>query len=520
MNQSAGPLKAQTNVLAQPTSASELPALPQAGLLSDYQNTLEAVYSQVNPSVVNIHVVQQQANSTSNAQPFQGFPFFNFPGSPNLPQNQGPQFSQALGSGFVWDQNGYIVTNDHVVDGSDKIEVTLSDGTTVPAKLVGADSQSDLAVIKIDMPAGQLHPVRFFDSKQVKVGQIAIAIGNPFGLEGTMTVGIVSAMGRTLPANSTDQSGLAYSIPDIIQTDAPINPGNSGGVLVDDQGQVIGVTSAIESPNGTNAGIGFAIPSELVQRVVPALIQNGHYDHSYLGISGTNLTPDMAKAMKLNSDQRGALIEDVTPGGPADKAGLRGSNQKISINGENVNVGGDVIVSIDNVAIKTIDDVITYLSDQTQVGQKVTLTVLRNGKETNVEVTLQARPAQTASSNTSPQPTSGSAWLGISGIGLTPEIAQAIQLNQDQQGVLIQQVESNSPAAQAGLQGGSKVETINGQPIRIGGDVIVAIDNQQATSMNELATFIQNAQPGQDIALTILRNGAQQDVMVTLGTRP
>ena len=219
---------------------------------------------------------------------FTGFPFFN------LPQGQQPQqqYQSALGSGFVWDQNGDIVTNNHVVSGADKIEVTFSDGTIVPATLVGADPDSDLAVIKVDVPADKLHPVQLGDSSAVKVGQLAIAIGNPFGLEGTMTTGIISAVGRSLPAN--DNSTQSYTIPDVIQTDAPINPGNSGGVLVDVQGQVLGVTSAIESPVRASAGVGFAIPSAIVNNVVPALIKDGKYVHSWLGISGTTLVPDLA----------------------------------------------------------------------------------------------------------------------------------------------------------------------------------------------------------------------------------
>ena len=488
-----------------------------SGLLSAYETTLENVYSQVNPSVVNIRVVQKQDVSSSGSSLL---PFFSFPGLPGGPQiPQAPQYSQALGSGFLWDQQGHIVTNNHVIDGADKVEVTYSDGTTVSAKVVGKDPDSDLAVIKVDTPANQFQPVQLADSTQVKVGQLAIAIGNPFGLQGTMTVGIVSALGRTLPVGGDNQTGLAYTIPDIIQTDAPINPGNSGGVLVNDQGQVIGVTSAIESPVQANSGIGFVIPSALVQKVVPALIKNGGFQHPYLGISGMALTPDLAKAMKLNAGQRGALIEDITLGGPADKAGLHGSDRQVTIDGRDIGVGGDIIVAVNDTPVKTMDDFIAYLTDQTEVGQKASLTVLRNGKEITLDVTLGARPATAQDSNSANQ-TNSSVWLGIQGLELMPEIARAMNLPEDQQGILVQRVEVGSPADQAGLRGSDKPVTINGLSIRVGGDVITAIDSQNITTVNELQVFLMKAVPGQIITLSILRDGKQVDLPLVLTQKP
>jgi len=488
-----------------------------SGLLSAYETTLENVYSQVNPSVVNIRVMQKQDVSSSGSSLL---PFFSFPGLPGGSQiPQAPQYSQALGSGFLWDQQGHIVTNNHVIDGADKVEVTYSDGTTVSAKVVGKDPDSDLAVIKVDTPANQFQPVQLADSTQVKVGQLAIAIGNPFGLQGTMTVGIVSALGRTLPVGGDNQTGLAYTIPDIIQTDAPINPGNSGGVLVNDQGQVIGVTSAIESPVQANSGIGFVIPSALVQKVVPALIKNGGFQHPYLGISGMALTPDLAKAMKLNAGQRGALIEDITPGGPADKAGLHGSDRQVTIDGRDIGVGGDIIVAVNDTPVKTMDDFIAYLTDQTEVGQKASLTVLRNGKEITLDVTLGARPATAQDSNSANQ-TNSSVWLGIQGLELMPEIARAMNLPEDQQGILVQRVEVGSPADQAGLRGSDKPVTINGLSIRVGGDVITAIDSQNITTVNELQDFLMKAVPGQIITLSILRDGKQVDLPLVLTQNP
>jgi serine protease Do len=355
-------------------------------LLTAYESTLESIYTSVSPQVVNISVL-----TPATANDFQNFPGFN-----NNNNNQTPQYSQALGSGFIWDTKGDIVTNNHVVDGSTKIEVTFSDGTTVPATIVGQDPYSDLAVIKVSVVASMLKPVTMADSTQVKVGEIAIAIGNPYGFEGSMTVGTVSGLGRTLPTNTTSQtSGASYSIPDVIQTDAAINPGNSGGVLVNDQGQVIGVTSDyLASGSGPSTLIGFAIPAEIVSKVVPSLISSGTYTHPYLGLSGMDMNPDIAQAMNLPADTRGALVEQVVAGGPAAKAGLQASNTTVTINGSQGTVGGDVITAIDGQTIHNMPDIIAYLAIHTQVGQTVTLTILRNGKTLSVQVTLGSRPNQ------------------------------------------------------------------------------------------------------------------------------
>ena len=334
--------------------------------VSGLETALESIYSQVNPSVVSIEVIIP-ASSTSLS-------------------------SSALGSGFVWDTQGDIVTNNHVIDGATRITVTFYDGTTVDATLVGADADSDLAVIKVNPDGLTLQPVTVADSTTVKVGQVAIAIGNPFGLQNTMTVGFISAVGRLIPA-SENAVGATYSIPDIIQTDVSINPGNSGGVLLDDTGAVIGVTQSIDTTSGSSSGVGFAIPSAIVKQVVPELITNGHYDHPYLGVSVTSLTPDIATAMNLPSGQRGALVETVASGGPADKAGLKASANKTSINGEQVSVGGDVIIAYGDQTVKSSDDLVTFLARSGSVGQVVTLTILRSGKQMQVQVTLGLRPS-------------------------------------------------------------------------------------------------------------------------------
>src|SRR6266511_1872481 len=503
-----------------PTLTSPLPAQPvvpsgaSGDLLEAYQGTLENIYKTVSPSVVNIQVVEQIAASGSDSNSMPGFPFFNLPqGQDQQPQ---PQFQSALGSGFVWDQEGHIVTNNHVVNGADKIEVTFSDGTTVPATLVGADPDSDLAVLKVDVSADKLHPVQMADSKSIQVGQLAIAIGNPFGLEGSMTTGIISALGRSLPVDET--SLQSYTIPDIIQTDAPINPGNSGGILVDAQGQVLGVTSAIESPVRANAGVGFAIPSAIVKNVVPALIKDGKYVHSWLGISGTSLIPDLAKAMNLDLSQRGALVEEVMPNSPAEKAGLRGSNQQTTIEGQTVNVGGDVITAIDNQKVLQMDELIAYLAGSTKVDQKVTLTILRDGIQQNLDVTLAARPSAEEQANANPQ---GQATqgirLGILGITVDQSIAREMNLSDGQQGVLIQQVQPGSLADTAGLQGGSKTVTINGQDVVVGGDIITAVNGQSIASVDELRASLEQLPSDHSLTLTILRDGKETQVEVQPG---
>ncbi|HWQ83077.1 MAG TPA: PDZ domain-containing protein, partial [Anaerolineales bacterium] len=511
---------------AQATGAPQLQSQTgdASGLLAAYEGALENVYIQVNPSVVNINVVEQQ--STAGLDPGQ-FPFGGPEG--NLPDV--PEYSQGLGSGFVWDTEGHIVTNNHVVAGADRIEVTFSDGTTLPATLVGTDSYSDLAVLKVEDAGDLLRPVQVADSSLVKVGGLAIAIGNPYGLDGTMTLGIISALGRSLPATDGNTFGPVYSIPNIIQTDAPINPGNSGGVLVDENGQVVGVTAAIESASSANAGIGFVIPSNIVSKVVPSLIESGSYEHPYLGISGTDLTREMAAAMGLDAAQRGVLVISATEDGPAAKAGLIASEDSTTVGGQNLPVGGDVITAIDGQPINTMDELIAYLNDQTEVGQTVSITVLRDGSEMTLDITLAARPVSTPEpdltaalpdpgTESGQLPRSGSSWLGILGAELTPEVAQAMDLPEDQQGVLVVQVESGSPADEANLQASDQEITLNGQTVMIGGDIITAVDGIPLTSLDELRSLIQTYEPGSEVTVSLLRDGESIEVAVTFAARP
>lgn len=327
------------------------------------------IYERVNPSVVNI-VVTVQNEATLRGEP-QLFP------------------AQGQGSGFVYDTAGHIITNNHVVADADKVEVTFYDGTTVEAKVVGVDIDSDLAVVKVEVAPESLRPVVWGDSSKLRVGQRAVAIGNPFGLEGTLTSGIISALGRSLP---TEQG--AFRIPEIVQTDAAINPGNSGGPLLNSQGEVIGINTAIV-PNRSNfgersfLGVGFAVPSNLVERAIPSLIDSGEYQHPWIGFSGNSVTAEIAKAMAL-TQPTGALVAEVISGSPADKAGLRGGTREVI--GINTVVGGDVIIGIDGEAINDFDELISWLSRRGEVGQEVTLTIIRDGKQQTLPLTLGARP--------------------------------------------------------------------------------------------------------------------------------
>jgi serine protease Do len=358
-----------------------------SGSLATLQSTFESIYQQVSPSVVTIEVVEGSTAASSSGNG--NSPFGNSPFSGNSGT------STALGSGFIWDKQGHIVTNNHVVNGATQITVTFLDGTTAAAQVVGTDPNADLAVIKVSVPASELVPVTLADSTQVKVGDMAIAIGNPFGEGWTMTQGIISGLSRSLPTNLDSQTattGPTYSIPDIIQTDAPINPGNSGGVLLNLEGQVIGVTSAIESNSGSSSGIGFVIPTEIVNKVIPSLISTGAYNHPYLGITGTDLTSDIATQMSLPATTKGVLVIDVTSGGPASTAGLLASTQQATINGQTVPFGGDVITAVNGQSIQTMDDLSSYLFLHTTAGQSITLTILRGGKTMTLKVTTGILP--------------------------------------------------------------------------------------------------------------------------------
>ena len=297
----------------------------------------------------------------------------------------------ATGSGFVMDMEGHIVTNAHVVEEADVIRVTFSDGSVVAAQLLGRDPYSDLAVVKVDVSPDRLVPLELGDSSALQVGQRVIAIGNPFGLAGTMTVGVISALGRTLPAQMVELAG--FRNPEIIQTDAAINPGNSGGPLLDIRGRVIGINTAIRSETGVNSGIGFAVPVNTVKRIVPVLIEEGAYRYPYLGITSDNrfTVAELMDSLELPVDY-GALVAEVIPGAAAARAGLRGGDREVEFMGMTVRAGGDVIVEVDEYELRDFDDLIAYLVRETEVGQRIVLTVIRDGEELEIPVTLGERP--------------------------------------------------------------------------------------------------------------------------------
>ena len=301
------------------------------------------------------------------------------------------EVARGTGSGFVWDEKGRIVTNNHVVEGADKLEVSFDDDTVLAAEVVGTDPDSDLAVIKVDSLPPEVHPVELGNSDSLMVGQTAIAIGNPFGWAGTMTRGIISALGRTF----SPPGGSPFAIPEMIQADTAINPGNSGGPLLDSQGRVIGVNTMIESLSGSSAGVGFAVPINIAKQVVPVLIEEGRYTYPWLGTSGPGeLKPEMVEALDLASPQ-GAYVNYVTPNGPADRAGIRGGTKETELflgAGELLKAGGDLIIAIDDYPVRKFDDVIVYLVRETRPGQEVELTIIRDGKEMQLTVRLDERP--------------------------------------------------------------------------------------------------------------------------------
>ena len=495
--------------------AAEAPELA-APSLETLQTAYESIYEQVLPSVASIEVSKTVSDSTSSLPEF---PFgFNLPEDESQGEDQNGNQQQyqetGAGSGFVWDAEGHIVTNNHVVDGMDSIRVRFADGTSATAEVVGQDVTSDLAVLKVDLPAAQLTPIQVADSTKVKVGQLVVAIGNPFRLNSSMSTGIVSGLGRSLALESDSLATSTYTIPDMIQTDAAINPGNSGGVLVDIEGRLIGVTSAIESPVRANSGVGYVIPSIIVSKIVPFLIKDGSYQQPYIGITGTDLTGEIAQAMDLDAAARGALIIDVTPATPAEKAGLQGSDKTVQIDGRDQRLGGDVIISVDGNPINDFEDLTAYLARYANVGQTLNLTYLRDGKKNQASLTLAARPGS-ASTNTS-----SSAWLGLTGMSMSDEIAEAMGLKTTPAGVLVQQIQSGSPADKAGLRGSYKPYELNGEQVLIGGDIITALDGTGVASMNELAAAISAYQAGDSVELSILRDGKEVKLTVTLAERP
>ncbi len=372
-------LRAAAEMTSGTGAARGAPALGPAATLLEDQDALADLYAQVAPSVVNIQV---QSRATALFLP-------------DLGEDGEAPLLESQGSGFIYDDLGHIVTNNHVVEDAESVLVVFSNGFWADAEVVAADAQADLAVIKVTPPEGMdWRPLPVEEADTLRVGHTVIAIGNPFGLDGTMTTGVVSALGRGLPVGDEDLS--RYTLPDVIQTDAAINPGNSGGPLLDLYGKVVGVNFAIRSQVRSNAGVGFAIPVSIVRRVAPALISEGHYSYAYLGLSGSTINSRLAAALDLPPNQLGVYVAEVIPGGPSAAAGMQGGDEVVQDeDGIEYVSGGDVVVAIDDQPVLRFEDMVSYLVTKAAPGQTVSLAVLRDGERLDVPVTLGERPSGT-----------------------------------------------------------------------------------------------------------------------------
>lgn len=363
---------------SQTTSTTAIPApltAPVAAKESGDANTVNQIYSHDGPGVAFIESTEAAEETSAPLNPFE--------------EEESHGGGIATGSGFLIDNEGHILTNNHVVEGATKVQVRLgSSETEHEAKVVGADPATDVALLKVDVPASQQHPLSLGNSAQVQVGDPVVAIGNPFGLDRTVTAGIVSALQRQIQAPN------GFSISHVIQTDAAINPGNSGGPLIDSEGRVIGINSQIQTGGGTdgNVGIGFAVPINTAREVVEQIEKNGKVEHAYLGITGGSVTPTLAKALKLPAE-KGVLVNEVIKDSPAGKAGIEGGDTEATIEGVKVTLGGDIITEVDGKPISSMEEVINIVNSA-QPGEKMELTLLRGDNETkHVTVTLGTRPA-------------------------------------------------------------------------------------------------------------------------------
>lgn len=341
----------------------------------------EDVYALVNPSVVNIKVVSRAT------------PEFEM----DFPEIATPDPSKEYliignGSGFVYDQMGHIATNYHVVEGAEDIQVVFADGESFSAKVIGVDKECDLAVVKVYCDPQRLQPLAVGDSKMLRVGQRVVAIGSPFDMEGTMTTGIVSALGRLLPADGEGIGSQIYAIPDMIQTDAAINPGNSGGPLLNLLGEVVGINTAIQSPVAGSSGVGLAIPSDLIKKVIPALIARGKYEHPWIGVSTTALHSSLNDALGLPQDMKGLLVQEVATSGPGQAAGLVVGLSRVSVADKQFREGSDIILTVDNTPVHAPNDLLGYLARETEVGRTIRLGVLRDGQTIEIVIDIAAHP--------------------------------------------------------------------------------------------------------------------------------
>ena len=355
----------------QAETAAPQQALSAGDIVAAHEEVLADLYERSLPSIVHIRVAQH-VDGTLPSQ-FQ----------------QSPDFRRGSGSGFVWDTQGHIVTNYHVVEDAATVTVFFADDTEAEAEVIGRDPDSDLAVLKVDLPAEKLHPLPLGSSEDLRVGQFAIALGNPFGQDFTMTTGIISGLGRTISGGASP-----YTIPKVVQTDAPINPGNSGGPLVDREGRVVGINTQILSRTGSSSGVGLSVPIDLAKRIIPSLIEDGAYTYPWLGIRATSVRGELAEALDLPTKTRGVLIIDAVEEGPAATAGLLGSDDTVEVDGFEYSTGGDVVIAVDGTPVREMEDLVVHLIEKTRPGDTISLTVLRDGERHRLDVVLGSRPTE------------------------------------------------------------------------------------------------------------------------------
>jgi serine protease Do len=459
-------------------------ALPAAGPLDEnsagpiltLDQAMEALTARVRPAVVNVTVTaksnpQEEGEDDDGGQqqqqqqsPFGNSPFGQFFGMPQ--QQQGPQIEHGLGSGVIISPNGYIVTNNHVIQGATDIRVTMTDRRIYPAKLVGADPLTDIAVIKID--GSGLPSVPWGESAKLEPGQTVLAFGNPYGFSFTVTRGIISALHRPNPSVSD-----RHKPGEFIQTDAAINPGNSGGALVNARGELIGINTFLISPSGTFSGMGFAIPTEIVQPTVDKLIKFGKVEHGVMGVSISDVTPENAKFFDMKN-ATGALVSDVSAGSPADKAGIKTGDIITELDGTTVNDAGELQVRV----------------GQKAPGETIRMGLLRDGKPVTVAITLESIKSVTG--RTPAEGPHGKMRWGL-GLGeLTPPLREQLQLPENVQGVVIGNVKEGSPADNAQLQQGDVLEQVNRKPVH---------------SASEAAAALAAVAPGQDALVLVWSGG-------------
>ncbi len=447
------------------STAAEPPDIPTTKVVaaSELSKDFELVAKVVEPAVVNINTEQVIHNTAAESDdPFRGLFGKDSPFGQFFSQMPKDMVQKSLGSGFIIDPNGYILTNNHVVEHATKIKVKLDDGRTMDAKVVGTDPQTDLAVLKIG--ASNLPTVRMADSSRIEVGDWVLAFGSPFGLQKTMTAGIISAKGRVIGAGPYDN---------FLQTDAAINPGNSGGPLVNIRGEVVGINTMIESQSGGFQGIGFAIPSSMASDVYHQLVSHGKVSRGWLGVRIQEITPAMAKAMNLG-EQRGALVADVDAGSPAAKAGLK---------------SGDIIVEYNGKAVTSSRDLLFDVAG-TAGGTTSPVTVLRDGQKLSLNVTVGERPEETADSSEN----AGSekpAQLGITVENVTPDTAREMNLHSSD-GVLVTEVKAGGPADEGGVRPG---------------DVIHEIDHKPVHGTSDLLAVTRTLKSGASVLLKVERQG-------------